>query len=735
MGEDYKVETKIAIRTAEGVRESKKLSDAIKEIDKQVKKAKTEAKKAAKSYEKLLKEEEKAAKEAERAAHEAQRAAASAVSSIGGGLTGLGRKLSGTSIGVGRVVTGLLAMGATYVGVRSVTNAIRDFVMYSGKANSSVETLTLSLGTVMSEIEGMSFERSRREAHSLYRQIQDIAITSPGTAAQVADVFTMAYGPMRRAGAAMDDILRLSQNTLSVASALRIDLPQVSRDISMMATGVAGTDVKTFRLLRSMGLITKSTREWNEMAIRDPTQAARELMRIFESLGGPAAEAFGNTWQGVTSAFGDIFENFSRILGGSTFAVVRDNLRGINQWLLRYRSNIENVMEYLGESIGRTLQTSITRIRTVFEDIGQNMDQIVRKIDDYIARFKEFLPAIKTAAKLFVGITVATKVIGPILMGLGGLMSAFSGLSSFAGVLGIGGGAAAAGTAGAAGAAGTAGAGAVGVAGLGGLTAAASAAGAALAYIVPIIIAIGEGIVVGGAIIYATFKRMGSRIWAALQPAFSDLREAGVAFWDLIVALWGYIEPQLVAVGSIIAALLIPIITGVAGALRGLGSTAKIWTAALRVATNMIVPRLHAFSIRVVNAGRAIADFVGILFRAIAEIATTFGMHVPSLSIEGMTIASDVESPEGLGAITSIWEQMQNAFQRARESIRSSIPGQGRPPGARPQTNIDMRGSHIEIRQDFRDQDPDRVAIQVMEDLGREAVRRTQTPFISALTR
>lgn len=48
---------------------------------------------------------------------------------------------------------------------------------------------------------------------------------------------------------------------------------------------------------------------------------------------------------------------------------------------------------------------------------------------------------------------------------------------------------------------------------------------------------------------------------------------------------------------------------------------------------------------------------------------------------------------------------------------------------------IDMRGSRIEIKQDFRDADPDRIALQLMNDLAREAESRTQSPFAPAFSR
>jgi len=712
---DYDVKAELTL-------DAKKLTKETKKAEKEIKQFKKELDKAAASAKKVEKSAERAAAKVARDFERAKSRARSSLNAISGAFSGLGGRLRGSSLGIGRVVGGLTAMAGTYLGVRAVTNVLRDFVQYAGQANSTVETLTLSLGTIMSEVEGFSFGRARQEAHGLYREIQNIAIESPGTAQEVADVFTMAYGPMRNAGVAMNDILRMSQNTLSVAQALRIDLPQVGRDISMMASGVAGTDVKTFRLLRSMRMITESTREWNEMALEEPAQAAARLMDIFERLGGPAAEAFGSTWIGVTSAFSDIMQNFSRIFGGPAFVVVRDALRGVNDWLLRYRDNLENVMEYLGASVGNVLTDVIDRVHRVFTTIGENMDNIVIRIDSMIARVRELMPAMKAIAKGIVAVTVISKIVGPMFMAFGGALSAISGLSGLAGMLGIGGGAAAAG-----------GGGAAAAAGGGALSAVIAAAGAALSWIIPIVIGVGAAIFTLGATVYATFQRVGSHIWAALEPVMADLRSAASDFWVLLVAAWEFIEPFLVVLGSMIATVIIPGLASLSGTLRGLGSTARVVAGILGWLTDRIVPPMHQFAINLLAASRAIADFISQLFRIIAEIVSSLGLNVPSLNMEQFSIAGG--EPAEPGPAGSWWDQLQEAFRRPRATSEWGTTGTGGAPPERPSTNVDMRGSTINVRQEFRQANPDRIWLDFVEGMSREAVVRTQTSFVNPLTR
>jgi hypothetical protein len=56
-------------------------------------------------------------------------------------------------------------------------------------------------------------------------------------------------------------------------------------------------------------------------------------------------------------------------------------------------------------------------------------------------------------------------------------------------------------------------------------------------------------------------------------------------------------------------------------------------------------------------------------------------------------------------------------------------------PPNRNQTINDFRGSKITVNQEFREADPDRIALQMIEGLAREAEQRTQSGYVPALTR
>jgi hypothetical protein len=80
------------------------------------------------------------------------------------------------------------------------------------------------------------------------------------------------------------------------------------------------------------------------------------------------------------------------------------------------------------------------------------------------------------------------------------------------------------------------------------------------------------------------------------------------------------------------------------------------------------------------------------------------------------------------------------AIMSMNDRIQSMGPagnGQSLDMKGKPMTKTvnDFRGSRITVKQDFRQADPDRIAIQMIEDINRQAEARTQSGFVSAFAR
>lgn len=636
-------------------------------------------------------------------------------------LSNIGRRLSTARSGSSALMRRLIAVGGTYLGVRAVANAIERIGRSTFEAQSNVEDLTLSLATLSRQVEGVSFDTAVRGARRLYEQMEDIAVQSPGTARDLAGIFRMVYGPMRSAGVGMQRLLEFSRDAAAAGAALQVDYEQLSRDIGMMATGVAGTDVKTFRLLRSMRMLTETTEEWNQLALTDPTAAANRLLEVFRELGGPSAEAWGQTWTGISSTFRTLMARFSRVLTGDSFERLKRAMSSINAFLLRYRTNIENLLRAAGSVLGRIVDRAVTSSTSAFNYLVNNLDTIASKIDQTIQRVQTMMPLVARIAKGLAAFTVLTRVVGPLLSvagAIGGMVSGLSGMSAL-----FGGGAAASGGAGAA--AGGAGA----AAGAGG---AMSALWAALSAAVAPLIAIILGVVGIFTALWRSLQLFGEQIVGLFAPLQGDLRAIWANLQDTFMSLWLFLEPILVLIGNML-------FTGLGGALRFIVPVIRVATAALMILARVFRGIGDHLVVPVTQVSRRMFELVGYItrvfnpLRSFARLLELIGVGYRPSGMPGPG-GTTPEVEEGT-AFQNLLRGLRDIWNQPSPAAQNPVEGTGGAPTPRPTTNVDMRGSRINVRQEFREADPDRIWVQFREGLEREATQRISSGFVPALTR
>jgi hypothetical protein len=622
-----------------------------------------------------------------------------------------------------RMIRSLIAIGGAYRGIRALGSAMKSFLFSSVEANTSIENIIVSLGTLLSSIEQISFQRATQEAHGLFRRLENIAVQSPATATQLADIFLGVYGPLRRAGAGMQELLDLSRNAAAVGSVLRVDYAQMTRDIGMMATGVAGVDVKTFRLLRSMGLITETTEEWNKMAKEDSAKAAERLLEVFNELGGPAAEAFASTWTGVSSTFKGLVQQFQRALTGPAFTVLRDNLKKVNDFLLKYRSGIERVLKSFGEHMGFVLEKAFGKLQKGFNWVISNLDHIAATMDRLINRFNELRPLLAQIGKVLLAAKIITIAIGPILSIFGTISGALSGLIGLTG----GGGVAAAGGAAAGGAA---------AGGFGAIFASLSTA------ILPIISVLSIlGVVFTS--VWLGVKKFGDYIitaWQGVNDLSGIMQKVGEDFIVFFEGLWAFFKPTLEAFGSIIVQVVIAGLRIMMGVVSILSVNLRALGMAMKWLGENVIPHIaealhEAISVIVFLFG-LLGDTITMLTSVIRNAAIKIGL----ITGEQRVITDDMvdeqrETGRQTGTMADLLAEIRRIFRGEGQEPGEMPQLPGRPPGARGGTNIDMRGSRITVQQDFREADPDRVWIQMQNAFQREVFSRTQSGFVAPLSR
>lgn len=618
-----------------------------------------------------------------------------AVGAMTSRLQQLRANLAGSQSVAGGLVRSLVGMGAAYMGINAVVGGMRSLVGGAVEFQAGLEGTRIGLSAVMSAVEHIPFEQAQRESEALFSTIQTDALRSVATSRELFDIFQSIYGPLRAGGLAMDDIRTVMLDTVSAASALNVDFPQASRDIQMMARGAAGMHVRLFSMLRATGAIAQDAETFNHLSQPERIAIMQRALGQFSQ----AADAYGQSFAGVTSTFKDIVESFLGAGFGPVFGRIRYYLSRTNDLLLENRRRIVRVLQVYGEVLAQMLDRVVSAGRSAFEYLTERWGSITSGLANAVSWMRRLAPMLERAAILWAGLSLA-RAAAPAALGLAsGVGSAVSGAASAAGWL-----AGAAGPAAEAAAAG--GAGMAGMAGAGGL-AAISALAEALAPLVVVALVVVNIISAIVSVFYVlydqfdAFLAMFKYLEPVLNATFAEFEAIGGNLWDIL-------RPSLTLIGTTILMILVPaVILGIA-ALRGFANY-------LHGITEMWALYSRVFEARVVNPFRNFMLRMGIDLAALTHGAFGFSGAVAE--------------------VTSLLDELNR--KRSAEEARGRLnrPGTGTSPRDRNQTINNFQGSRININQEFREADPDRVLVTMVEDINRQAEARIQSNFVPALTR
>lgn len=628
-----------------------------------------------------------------------QRQAARGLQGLAGHLRALGSRISSTRAGLGGITRQIAGMAAAYVGFRAIQHGLGGMVRTAVSFNQELETTRIGLQSVIAATSGgaLTFEQAGETAGQVFRELTDDAIASTATTSELFSIYQSIVGPIRNAGFALGDVREITNSTVAAASALGVDFQQASRDISQMVRGAAGMDVRLFSMLRSTGAIAQSTEEWN----RNMTTPQRvEALRTALSQFAPAAEAYGRTWAGLTSSLRDLYEQFLAALAGPAIRRIKGFMQGVVQRLVANRDQITAVLTAAGERIAGVLGQVFDRANAGIEFVTQHWDQIVDRVREVVAQVRAMIPQLLQAAKVFAGLEIARMAAGPGLQAAGGAAQLGGQLG---GLLGAGAGGGAAGAA------------AAGETGAGGALA---AAGAGLAPVLGILAAAFAAIVGVGMVVVELWDQLVIAFEFAqplLEGLWTDLQGLGLALWEIL-------RPLLRLIGGGWFIIL-------AGMLVALVVAARLLIAALRFLLEPLTWIAGALEEYVVDP----------FLDAIGEIAIAVG-GLLGLAEEAVHLRERAQvTPTAAAGTETIEDPLAYLEQRYGRGEGPAFgqfdPLAGGATMQRPIVHNDFRGSRIQVRQEYRQADPDRIAIQMIEDIQRQAESRVQSGYVPALTR
>lgn len=603
-----------------------------------------------------------------------------ALQSFSGQLRGITGQLGTIESGFGRLVGAAVTFGGAYVGINAISGAISGMTRDAFAFEQEMQGMQIGIAQLMTNVEGITFAEAMTGAQEVSDQLQLLAVDSSATTAQLTSIYQGIYGPIRRAGASMEDLLTLTGNSANAAAALGIDYAQASRDISGMARGTAGMDNRTFSMLTSMGLITESAQEFNRL---NPAERLARLQSAFAGFA-EGGSVMGATIAGQVSTLTDAYQLLRRAFYAPIFARLTESLASVNNAIKNNFGQIRDALTRMGTSVGAILTPAFDFVGKRIIWVANHFDQVTRRIyqvgnrmADVVRQIRQSVPQIMRAARLFGELAAARQILGT--------------AAALAPAAGAAGSAVLQGGAGLAGLMGTGSA-------LGTLTSAAALLSSTF------LVAAGWLGVFWGAIDVATeYWDLFVAALAPMQPIFMQLQDELIRLWGLLGKTLG---PVFRTMGATLLGVLIPAFQ--------VGATAFL----------RLVQEMNAFLER-------LGEFTGQLEQGLANMVRSMTRFQTILSI----VLRSVSRTDQESRTHTRRRSEANNFRVRNYSDRVDQEAADRALDERPAVNNDFRGSRITVNQEFRQSDPDRVFLQMVEDINAQAERRIQTGVTNALTR
>lgn len=594
----------------------------------------------------------------------------------------LGRRIKGTSSLAGGLTRNLIAVGGAYLGISVLSRAFMGATRSAMTYTSELEKTQIALTSILAAVQGTEWSQAQKTAGRVFEQVRTDSIKSVATAQELFTIYQGIVGPIVAAGHGLEKVRTITRDTVNASGVLGVDLAQAQRDISMMARGTAGMDVKLFSMLRSTGAIAETTEEWNKSLT-----GAERIDKLADALAkfAPAGERFAKSWAGVTSTFKGIRQEFTRSAMSPIMDAMAGSLGRINSILIDNQEAIQMRLRKWGESFA-------TRLESVFAMAERGVTMVAMHWDDVLVKMgkaQQMLGKVGKVAAVGAAAQLARPALGAAVVGVGAAMGVPGTAAAAAG-------------------------------GAGGATAGGSAAGAALFGLGPAL-----AVVAGGAVLLAGAALAVKEQMIPLNAIFLSIRPVLFGLWEVTQrlgrAVGSFLMPLFKALGSVVLAVLVPGFTVTLVSVRTLVGALAIFFEVLAKVTNYIYDK--------------VSPVFDIMFQALDRFVTKVMGIVNFLTGD----TRRYNQRKILGTEKDPLEELGKRFAKgdyvppwAKESLQQDAPVGST---VRAMTVNDFRGSKIEVKQTFRDADPDRVMIAMVDGLARQAEMRIQSGMVPALGR
>ena len=287
---------------------------------------------------------------------------------------------------VGTVLSGVAS------GIQLGVGAMLSFVQSTVELNSAVESTRIAVAGML-QVGGAtgSWQDSMSAAGTVMEKIRVHAAALPGEAEDFVSIFRSGLPKALEAGLDVNQAEALAASFGAVGITLGVNVPQIGKDLNRLLGGAAAAGTPMWRAMSAsisragtaLGFTIKKAADFNKL---DPADRARVLQEAVAKYS-PMIDAFGSTWEAVSSTFTSELKDMIRVAGQPLFASLTSGLNDMNGRLSASQPLgrvVRGVFNGLGNAVRSLFTIDNGRLNAVFTTVVPVVVRLISLVGRYL---------------------------------------------------------------------------------------------------------------------------------------------------------------------------------------------------------------------------------------------------------------------------------------------------------------------------------------------------------------
>jgi hypothetical protein len=257
-----------------------------------------------------------------------------------------------------------IKMGAAIVGAFAGHEARKLLIDF----NRDVENAKIGLASMVQGNTGGTWDKATEKAGKLYDEFQKFSTLTPVTTQEILEFGKSVAVATFQAGGAIRDLTEVTEQGVIAAKAFGYGSAYSALELSEMLAGNVNKRMMFAKQLLGMAHMEES--HFNQLTAEKRLEVVKGVLNSDAMKN--AAQAFGESWAGVTSTFEDKAQIAFGKVGLPLFRALTAEVKGWNGWLEQNKRKLEE----MAHSVGEGLVTGFRYVKEVVTFLVDHADAI-----------------------------------------------------------------------------------------------------------------------------------------------------------------------------------------------------------------------------------------------------------------------------------------------------------------------------------------------------------------------